>query len=145
MDILNKQLIDNTEKIVSDFKVKFENILKEQRGLDGTSNAFNSLLLVKSYDKQSVSLLAVDYMYYVVHGRGPGKMPPPDENGNWPLPYPVAKKIAMFGNIAKYKPVANSFDAAYEEMLIEIDEMIGNTMVQTIKWATAPELKQKGF
>jgi len=132
MDSLNRDLIDRTAEVVAQFQVKLENVLREKRQLKNDSETLNSLTLEKDYQGNFVGLTATDYFYYVVHGRGAGKMPPPDKNGNW-LPYPVAKMLAEKGNKEKMKPTADAYDVIFDEMVEAIEKEAGKVALAYIK------------
>jgi len=119
---LSDDISNLIEKKVIAFKEDFLRLLTGERGLTMDSRAVDSLTVIVNENEKFVSLEAVNYIYYVIHGRRPGKFPPPNENGEWPLPYPAAKQIAEFGNIEKYRPIANMFDKMYNELIREIEK-----------------------
>lgn len=121
-DSLEKEIRDMIERKVNDFKQDLLNMLTGERGLTSSSNAVESLKVVINESEKYVGIEAVDYIYYVIHGRGPGKFPPPNSAGEWPLPYPAAKKIAEEGNLQKYKPFAVQFDKMYNDLIIDVQK-----------------------
>jgi hypothetical protein len=126
-DDLNKELIQETAKLVEEFKDKLIEILKNDRKLKADSNSLNSIKLVINESSKYVALQGVDYIYYVINGRGPGRFPPPDPvTGKFKIPYPIAKKIAEKGNKDQYKPVADAFNKAYDELIEKIQKKSGD-------------------
>jgi len=121
-DSLEIEIRDMIERKVNNFKHDLFNMLTVERGLTSSSKAVESLTIVMNESEKYVGLEAVDYIYYVIHGRGPGKFPPPNNQGKWPLPFPAAKKIAEEGNLQKYKTFADKFDEMYNELIIDVQK-----------------------
>jgi len=125
-DELNSQLIKETELLVEDFKLKLIDILLNERRLKMDSNTIKSLKVISSETAMYVTLSGVDYIYYVIHGRGPGRFPPPDPiTGKFKIPFPVAKRIAEKGNRAEFAHVARAFDKAYNEFFEKVKKKSG--------------------
>lgn len=125
-DELNRQLIEETEILVSEFKQDLIKILQSKRGLKNDSQTINSLRVVVNESSKYVGLMGVDYIYYVIHGRGPGRFPPPDSvTGEWKIPFPVAQEIAKKGNRDKYLHVANAFDRLYDDFIKRVTKKSG--------------------
>ncbi len=133
-DKLNDELLKETTYYLEGFQKELIVMLKNDRKLKGRSKTLNSLEIVISASGRYVALMGVDYFYYVVHGRGPGRFPPPYENGEWRMPYPVAYKIAKEGNLSKYKPVADKFDNIYDNVVDKLTKKAG-------EWAMSYLLK----
>jgi hypothetical protein len=118
---LSENLVKETAILVEEFKIRLIEILKNDRRLNSDSNTINSLRLIINESSKYVALMGVDYIYYVIHGRGPGRFPPPNPvTGKFEIPFPIAKEIAEKGNKAKYLHVANAFDKAYEELIEKV-------------------------
>jgi len=125
-DELNSQLIRETETLVEDFRLKLIDILLSERRLKMDSNTIKSLRVVSDETALHVSLMGVGYIYYVIHGRGPGRFPPPDPiTGKFKIPFPVAKRIAEKGNIAEFAHVARAFDNAYNDFFQKVKRKSG--------------------
>lgn len=125
---LDKQLLANTTALIEDFRLKLIDILRNDRKLKTDSRSLNSLVVEINESGKSITLWGTSYMYYVIHGRGPGRFPPPDPiTGKWKIPFPVAAKIAKFGNKAKYAHVAQAFDKIYNDLLRDLTKQAGNT------------------
>lgn len=125
-DDLTKELIDSTTELIEQFKVDLIQLLLTDRKLKNDSRTINSLNIVINESSKYVSLNGVDYIYYVIHGRGPGRFPPPDPiTGKWTIPFPVALEIAKKGNRDKYLHVANAFDKLYDEFYEKVKKQAG--------------------
>lgn len=123
-DDLTKQLLEETGILVEQFRLDLIEMLKNDRQLKNDSRTLNSLVTIINETGRSVSIEGVDYIYYVIHGRAPGRFPPPLPDGTW-LPYPVGKRIAEFGTKQKYAPVAAAFDALYNKLLEDVKQQSG--------------------
>lgn len=131
---LNNELIRETQSLIEQFKIDLINLLKSDRKLKADSKTIESLKVVVSESANYVSLMGVDYIYYVIHGRGPGRFPPPDPiTGKWKIPFPVAEKIAKKGNKAEFLHVANAFDKLYNELISKIKKRSGEISLSYIK------------
>jgi hypothetical protein len=125
-DELTSELIKETAELVEKFKADLIQLLLNDRNLKNDSLTINSLKVVINESSRYVSLTGVDYIYYVIHGRGPGRFPPPDPiTGEWKIPFPVALEIAKHGNKAKYLHVANAFDKLYNEFFETVKKKAG--------------------
>lgn len=131
-DELTRQLLDETGKLVDQFKLDLMQILRNDRKLKNDSRSLNSLEVVINESSRYVSLEAVDYIYYVINGRGPGRFPPPLPDGTW-LPYPVGKEIAEKGTKQKYAHVAAAFDELYNKLIEDINRQAGEVSLAYIK------------
>jgi hypothetical protein len=126
-DSLEHELITEATKSIDEFRAKLHDILQNDRKLKADSKSLNSLKILINESAKYVELAGTDYMYYVIHGRGPGRFPPPDPiTGKWLIPFPVAAKIAKFGNKAQYKNVADAFEAAYNELIEKMIKQSGD-------------------
>jgi hypothetical protein len=126
---LEKILLKETLELIEDFNAKMQSMLISKRDLSTNSKAITTLNTVINEASLYTGLQGVDYFYYVVHGRGPGRMPPPYPNGEWPLSFPAAKKLAKEGNLAKMRPVADAFDKLFNELKAKIVKETGTLMV----------------
>lgn len=125
-DDITKELIEGTTELMEKFKADLINLLLGERQLQNDSNSVNSLKINVNIGSKYVELKGVPYLYYVVHGRGPGRFPPPDPiTGEWKIPYPAAKQIAMFGNKEKYKPVANKYEELISQLIKDVEKKAG--------------------
>ena len=125
-DDLSIQLINETKVLIEDFKIQLIKILKNDRKLKSDSRTLNSLKVFADEIGRYVSLHGTDYIYYVIHGRGPGRFPPPNPiTGKWEIPFPVAQEIAKHGNKQKYLHVANAFEKAYDELVEKVRKRAG--------------------
>lgn len=129
---LEKNLINETEDLVKYFNEQLKTMLLSKRKLKSDSKVMNSFSIEKNESSLFVGSLNTDYFYYVVHGRGPGRFPPPNSDGTWPLPYPAAFKLAKEGNLQKMKPVADSFDKIFNELKEKIKDKVGPIMLAYI-------------
>jgi hypothetical protein len=130
----DNELIIATKNLIDEFKVDLINMLINERGLKSDSNTIKSLEVVVNESSKYVGLLGVEYIYYVIHGRGPGRFPPPDPiTGEWKIPFPVAKHIAEFGNKDEYLHVANAFDKLYDELISKVVKKSSETSLAYIK------------
>jgi hypothetical protein len=130
---LTGELIKDAAKQIETFKVRLIEILRNDRKLKSDSTSLNSLQVLIKESERYVCLTGVEYMYYVIHGRGPGRFPPPGPDGKWKIPFPVAAKIAKYGNKDKYKPVADLFDLAYNELIENLTKQSGEIALAYVK------------
>jgi hypothetical protein len=131
-DNLTKTLIEETGTLVEQFKLDLQKMLVSDRRLKLDSRSLNSLQVVINESSRFVSLEAIDYIYYVIHGRAPGRFPPPLPDGTW-LPYPVGKEIAEKGTKIKYAPVAKAFDELYNKLIEDVNRKAGDISLAYIK------------
>ena len=131
-DDLTKELIEETGVLVEQFKSDLQKMLVSDRRLKLDSRSLNSLTTVINQSSRFVSLEAVDYIYYVINGRAPGRFPPPLPDGAW-LPYPVGKEIAEKGTKIKYAPVAKAFDDLYNKLIEDVNRKAGDISLAYIK------------
>jgi hypothetical protein len=125
---LDRQLIEDTEKMVEQFKEDLIRLLISERQLTADSKTIAGLRVESNLSSMNVKLVGLDYIYYVIHGRGPGRFPPPNPlTGKFEIPFPVAKRIAEFGNKAEYQHVANAFDKLYDEFFEKVQKQAGKT------------------
>jgi hypothetical protein len=131
-DELTRQLLDETGKLIDQFKLDLMQILRNDRKLKNDSSSLNSLEIVINESSRYVILEAVDYIYYVINGRAPGRFPPPLPDGTW-LPYPVGKEIAEKGTKIKYAPVAKAFNELYDKLIEDVNRQAGDISLAYIK------------
>ena len=132
-DSLDSELIKETAVLVEEFKMRLFEILQNDRKLKPDSRTLNSLRLVVHESSKYVALQGGENIYYVIHGRGPGRFPPPDPiTGKFKIPFPVAERIAKYGNKAQYAPVAAAFDKAYQELIEKVKKKAGQTSLAYI-------------
>jgi hypothetical protein len=130
---LDNELMKETAALVEDFNLRLIEILLNDRKLKSDSRTLNSLRIVVNESSKYVALQGVEYIYYVIHGRGPGRFPPPDPiTGKFKIPFPVAERIAKYGNKAQYAPVAAAFDKAYQELIEKVKKKAGKTSLAYI-------------
>ena len=132
-DKLTEDLINGNRKLVEEFKSELIKLLTTTRGLSGDSKTVKSLEVEFSYTGRYVRLIGVEYFYYVINGRGPGRFPPPDEFGNWVVPFPIAQKIAAEGNKAEYKHVADEFDELFNKFVERVKKSSGEITLAFIR------------
>lgn len=127
-DNLESELLKGTLELVEEFKTNLIQVLLNERKLKSDSNTINSLQVIINESSKYVSLQGVEYIYYVIHGRGPGRFPPPDPiTGKFKIPFPVAKKIAEYGNKAEFVHVVKAFDKIYDELIKKVQKKAGET------------------
>lgn len=141
-DDLNDILIKDAESLMIEFKQKLIDLLLTDRKLNNDSKSINALEINVNLSSKYIELTGVNYFYYVIHGRGPGRFPPPDPvTGKWKIPFPVAAEIAEKGNIQKYKPVANKYSLLVDELIENLQKQSGRVALayvnnlQTIRFA----------
>lgn len=128
-DKLEIELLRQTKDLIEDFNKEVKTMLVSKRNLSSNSKTINELEVVINESSNYTGLLGVEYFYYVVHGRGPGRFPPPYEDGTWPLPFPAAKVLAEKGNLAKMRPVADAFDVLVKNLIEKINKKVGDVML----------------
>lgn len=130
---LNDELMNSLRENLTNFREDLVELLTTDRGLNLDSKSVESLITFINESSNYGIITGVNYIYYVIHGRGPGRFPPPDEHGNWPLPFPAAEKIAKHGNKEKYKPIADKFDRLFSDLFNTIRKDSNNISLAYIK------------
>jgi hypothetical protein len=134
--------------------VFFENVIK---GIKEDAESKNQKIPVNSFDHvQSDSggqLFAADYFKYLVYGRGPGKMPPPDNIEDWvkknipgapfkSAAYAIGLKIAREGtDIYQGKKPGVDFLGVVEENMVPLLEQIGFNEAMSFVTSLKTEIK----
>lgn len=143
----------NLEKVLNEFADRFIEIARgilESNKTNASGELRDSLekIVEIGEDRYSVKISLADYWYYVEHGRGPGKFPPPpairewveikpvyaypDSRGHKPtveqLTFLISRKIAREGTDPQ-----PFFEPAKEQAIREFGEAIDQAIVADVE------------
>ncbi len=131
-----------TQKHLQNLKVRIQQVMSA-KSLDNTGSASASL------EVNSNKLLGNDYIYYIDHGRGPGRFPPVDNIRNWvrdklgvggrelnSVSFLVGRKISEQGTeIFKDRSKGIELDILINEMIEELCKELPDEMkTEVLSW-----------